>query len=217
MWENGRVYQPWARQLNVTCHTDDVTLMTSSFLLAVAQSVDEFLVLGSSLDIAPGDVIDKVARTLRVKANPECRGLSGGAAIEILARWVHAYLSHTHIARKPHTHACTLHAYLTHTRTLHANLTNTQIARTPHTPTLHAHQAHTHTRTAHEQSSDPHTNTQVERRHTAHRCTHTVRKPHAHTLIKHTHTHAHIVSGRPILRRSLWCARIPDSHTRSLC
>ncbi|XP_053128998.1 tRNA N6-adenosine threonylcarbamoyltransferase, mitochondrial isoform X2 [Hemicordylus capensis] len=55
-------------------------------ILAVAQSVSEFLLLGQTLDIAPGDMLDKVARRLYLQKYPECSGLSGGKAIEHLAR-----------------------------------------------------------------------------------------------------------------------------------
>lgn len=55
-------------------------------LLAVARGVDDFLLLGRSLDEAPGDTLDKVARRLSLSAHPLCSGLSGGQALELLAR-----------------------------------------------------------------------------------------------------------------------------------
>ncbi|XP_060067044.1 LOW QUALITY PROTEIN: tRNA N6-adenosine threonylcarbamoyltransferase, mitochondrial-like [Ylistrum balloti] len=55
-------------------------------LLTVAQGVDDFLLLGKGLDNAPGDTLDKVSRSLNLKVLPECQGLSGGAAIERVAR-----------------------------------------------------------------------------------------------------------------------------------
>ncbi|XP_033761747.1 probable tRNA N6-adenosine threonylcarbamoyltransferase, mitochondrial [Pecten maximus] len=55
-------------------------------LLTVAQGVDDFLLLGKGLDMAPGDTLDKIARCLNLKVLPECQGICGGAAIERVAR-----------------------------------------------------------------------------------------------------------------------------------
>ncbi|XP_049583743.1 tRNA N6-adenosine threonylcarbamoyltransferase, mitochondrial isoform X3 [Syngnathus scovelli] len=55
-------------------------------LLAVARGVDDFLLLGRTLDEAPGDTLDKVARRLSLTKHPLCSVLSGGQAIELLAR-----------------------------------------------------------------------------------------------------------------------------------
>ncbi|XP_024142523.1 probable tRNA N6-adenosine threonylcarbamoyltransferase, mitochondrial [Oryzias melastigma] len=55
-------------------------------LLAVARGVDDFLHLGHTLDEAPGDTLDKVARRLSLTKHPNCSTLSGGQAIELLAR-----------------------------------------------------------------------------------------------------------------------------------
>ncbi|KAM5280579.1 tRNA N6-adenosine threonylcarbamoyltransferase, mitochondrial [Ctenodactylus gundi] len=55
-------------------------------LLALVQGVSDFLLLGKSLDIAPGDLLDKVARRLSLTNHPECSTLSGGKAIEHLAK-----------------------------------------------------------------------------------------------------------------------------------
>ncbi|XP_033473010.2 tRNA N6-adenosine threonylcarbamoyltransferase, mitochondrial [Epinephelus lanceolatus] len=55
-------------------------------LLAVARGVDDFLLLGHSLDEAPGDTLDKVARRLSLIKHPQCSTLSGGQAIELLAK-----------------------------------------------------------------------------------------------------------------------------------
>ncbi|XP_066178617.1 tRNA N6-adenosine threonylcarbamoyltransferase, mitochondrial [Sylvia atricapilla] len=55
-------------------------------LLAVAQGVSDFLLLGQSIDIAPGDMLDKVARRLSLRKHPECHGMAGGKAIEHLAQ-----------------------------------------------------------------------------------------------------------------------------------
>ncbi|XP_009289234.1 PREDICTED: probable tRNA N6-adenosine threonylcarbamoyltransferase, mitochondrial isoform X3 [Aptenodytes forsteri] len=55
-------------------------------ILAVAQGVSDFLLLGQSIDIAPGDMLDKVARRLSLRKHPECRSMAGGKAIEHLAQ-----------------------------------------------------------------------------------------------------------------------------------
>nr|XP_060636454.1 tRNA N6-adenosine threonylcarbamoyltransferase, mitochondrial [Anolis sagrei ordinatus] len=55
-------------------------------ILAVAQGVADFLLLGQTLDIAPGDMLDKVSRRLSLQKHPNCSGLSGGKAIEKLAQ-----------------------------------------------------------------------------------------------------------------------------------
>ncbi|XP_004871768.2 probable tRNA N6-adenosine threonylcarbamoyltransferase, mitochondrial [Heterocephalus glaber] len=55
-------------------------------LLALVRGVSDFLLLGKSLDIAPGDMLDKVARRLSLIKHPECSSVSGGKAIEHLAK-----------------------------------------------------------------------------------------------------------------------------------
>ncbi|KAM4731711.1 tRNA N6-adenosine threonylcarbamoyltransferase, mitochondrial [Anableps anableps] len=55
-------------------------------LLAVARGVDDFLLLGRTLDEAPGDTLDKVARRLSLGKLPQCSTLSGGQAVELLAK-----------------------------------------------------------------------------------------------------------------------------------
>ncbi|XP_070791778.1 tRNA N6-adenosine threonylcarbamoyltransferase, mitochondrial [Pituophis catenifer annectens] len=55
-------------------------------ILAVAQGVSDFLLLGQTKDIAPGDLLDKVARSLSLHNHPECSGMTGGRAIETLAQ-----------------------------------------------------------------------------------------------------------------------------------
>ncbi|KAF0026175.1 hypothetical protein F2P81_020912 [Scophthalmus maximus] len=55
-------------------------------LLAVARGVDDFLLLGHNLDEAPGDTLDKVARRLSLIKHLQCATLSGGQAIELLAK-----------------------------------------------------------------------------------------------------------------------------------
>ncbi|KAK4879553.1 hypothetical protein RN001_007699 [Aquatica leii] len=54
-------------------------------LLAIAQDVDKFLLMGQSHDDAPGEVFDKMARRLLLKNIPEYSKLSGGQAIELAA------------------------------------------------------------------------------------------------------------------------------------
>ncbi|KAL4635616.1 putative tRNA N6-adenosine threonylcarbamoyltransferase, mitochondrial isoform X1 [Arapaima gigas] len=55
-------------------------------LLAVARGIDDFLMLGQTLDEAPGDSLDKVARRLSLIKHPKCFSFSGGQAIEYLAK-----------------------------------------------------------------------------------------------------------------------------------
>ncbi|KAM9365418.1 tRNA N6-adenosine threonylcarbamoyltransferase, mitochondrial [Pholidichthys leucotaenia] len=55
-------------------------------LLAVARGIDDFLLLGHTLDEAPGDALDKIARRLSLVKHPQCSTLSGGQAIELLAK-----------------------------------------------------------------------------------------------------------------------------------
>ncbi|XP_069690667.1 tRNA N6-adenosine threonylcarbamoyltransferase, mitochondrial isoform X2 [Periplaneta americana] len=54
-------------------------------LLAVVKNVDKFLLLGQSIDDAPGEAFDKAARRLKLRNLPEFRTLSGGRAIEFAA------------------------------------------------------------------------------------------------------------------------------------
>lgn len=56
-------------------------------LLAICERYNKFHVMGQSLDDAPGELLDKVARRMRVKnlGDPYDR-ISGGAAVELLAR-----------------------------------------------------------------------------------------------------------------------------------
>ncbi|KOB71010.1 putative tRNA N6-adenosine threonylcarbamoyltransferase, mitochondrial [Operophtera brumata] len=54
-------------------------------LLAVVQDVNSFQLLGESMDCAPGEVFDKVARRMKLRNVPEYSKLSGGHAIEIAA------------------------------------------------------------------------------------------------------------------------------------
>ncbi|XP_022667083.1 probable tRNA N6-adenosine threonylcarbamoyltransferase, mitochondrial [Varroa destructor] len=54
--------------------------------IAVVQGVSDFVLLGSTCDDAPGEAFDKAARRLKLSNMDEYRALSGGAAIERLAR-----------------------------------------------------------------------------------------------------------------------------------
>lgn len=54
-------------------------------LLAVAHSVDKFSLLGESIDDAPGEAFDKMARRMKLRNLPEYSQLSGGQAIELAA------------------------------------------------------------------------------------------------------------------------------------
>ncbi|XP_023023838.1 threonyl-carbamoyl synthesis 4 [Leptinotarsa decemlineata] len=54
-------------------------------LVAIAQKLDKFLLLGESVDDAPGEAFDKMARRMKLKNLPEYSQLSGGQAIELAA------------------------------------------------------------------------------------------------------------------------------------
>uniref|UniRef100_A0A0A9Z2B8 N(6)-L-threonylcarbamoyladenine synthase n=1 Tax=Lygus hesperus TaxID=30085 RepID=A0A0A9Z2B8_LYGHE len=54
-------------------------------LVAVAQDVSKFLLLGSTFDDAPGEAFDKVARRLKLRNLEEFTSMSGGQAIETAA------------------------------------------------------------------------------------------------------------------------------------
>ncbi|XP_014664386.1 PREDICTED: probable tRNA N6-adenosine threonylcarbamoyltransferase, mitochondrial isoform X2 [Priapulus caudatus] len=47
-------------------------------LLAIVKDVEDFMLLGESIDTSPGEAYDKVARRLKLKNLPECDGMSGG-------------------------------------------------------------------------------------------------------------------------------------------
>ncbi|KAI5631962.1 glycoprotease family domain-containing protein [Phthorimaea operculella] len=66
-------------------------------LLAVAQDVNKFKLLGESIDIAPGEVFDKVARRMKLRNVPEYSTLNGGKAIELAA----AKSTNPHIFKLP--------------------------------------------------------------------------------------------------------------------
>lgn len=54
-------------------------------LLAVGQDVNHFQLLGQSMDIAPGEVFDKVARRMKLRNVAEYSKICGGQAIELAA------------------------------------------------------------------------------------------------------------------------------------
>ncbi|XP_014479015.1 PREDICTED: probable tRNA N6-adenosine threonylcarbamoyltransferase, mitochondrial isoform X2 [Dinoponera quadriceps] len=54
-------------------------------LLAIADSVDKFYLLGTTTDNAPGEVLDKIARRLKLVNIPEFSHMCGGQAIESAA------------------------------------------------------------------------------------------------------------------------------------
>uniref|UniRef100_H3B2Z8 N(6)-L-threonylcarbamoyladenine synthase n=1 Tax=Latimeria chalumnae TaxID=7897 RepID=H3B2Z8_LATCH len=55
-------------------------------ILAVAHGVSDFIRLGQTLDEAPGDTLDKVARRMFLLRHRECTTMSGGQAIEHMAK-----------------------------------------------------------------------------------------------------------------------------------
>ncbi|KAK2586885.1 hypothetical protein KPH14_009822 [Odynerus spinipes] len=54
-------------------------------MLVVVQNVNQFIMLGTTLHNAPGEVLDKVARRLKLKNIPEFNNMNGGQAIETAA------------------------------------------------------------------------------------------------------------------------------------
>lgn len=55
-------------------------------LLGVAKDVNDFDILGTSINDSPGEALDKIARMLKVHSLPGLRDINGGPAIEMLAR-----------------------------------------------------------------------------------------------------------------------------------
>lgn len=55
-------------------------------LLTFVKDIDTFLLMGESLDDAPGEALDKVARRLKLRNLPQLDFLSGGAAVETAAK-----------------------------------------------------------------------------------------------------------------------------------
>ncbi|XP_013189336.1 tRNA N6-adenosine threonylcarbamoyltransferase, mitochondrial-like [Amyelois transitella] len=66
-------------------------------LLAVAQNVNKFKLLGESMDSAPGEMFDKVARQMKLRNLPEYSKISGGQAVELAA----SKASNPHIFKLP--------------------------------------------------------------------------------------------------------------------
>ena len=56
-------------------------------LLALCSSLHEFTLLGETVDDSPGEASDKCARMLGLHHLPGLRDVSGGRAIEIVARY----------------------------------------------------------------------------------------------------------------------------------
>lgn len=54
-------------------------------LLGVAMDVDSFILLGESMDTAPGQILDRVARDAKLRNLPEYSQMCGGQAIEVAA------------------------------------------------------------------------------------------------------------------------------------
>lgn len=54
-------------------------------LLALANGVDDFILLGDSLDNSPGEMFDKVARRMKLRNIPEYSKMCGGEAIQTAA------------------------------------------------------------------------------------------------------------------------------------
>merc|ERR1719481_1165696 len=65
-----------------------VTLLISGghCILAQAQGLHRFRVLGESVDDSPGEVLDKVARMLKLHNLPGMRDVGGGRAVEMVAQ-----------------------------------------------------------------------------------------------------------------------------------
>ncbi|XP_023951438.2 tRNA N6-adenosine threonylcarbamoyltransferase, mitochondrial [Bicyclus anynana] len=65
-----------------------LTLLISggNSLLALVKDVNDFLLLGDTLDNAPGEVLDKAARRMKLRNIPAYSKLAGGQAIEMAAR-----------------------------------------------------------------------------------------------------------------------------------
>jgi N6-L-threonylcarbamoyladenine synthase len=55
-------------------------------LLALVKEVNSFFLMGTTGDDAPGEMLDKIARRLKLRNLESCRNLSGGPAIERLAK-----------------------------------------------------------------------------------------------------------------------------------
>ncbi|CAG0895029.1 unnamed protein product [Cyprideis torosa] len=54
-------------------------------ILAFAKDINQFILLGQAMDDAPGDILDKLARRLKLKNIPKYSKVAGGKAIELIA------------------------------------------------------------------------------------------------------------------------------------
>ncbi|CAG2101647.1 unnamed protein product [Medioppia subpectinata] len=66
-----------------------ITLLISGghCLLAIVRNITRYDLLGESIDTAPGELMDKIARRLRLRnLGPPFDGISGGAAVELCAK-----------------------------------------------------------------------------------------------------------------------------------
>ncbi|CAH2230519.1 probable tRNA N6-adenosine threonylcarbamoyltransferase, mitochondrial [Pararge aegeria] len=65
-----------------------LTLLISggNSMLALVKNVDDFLLLGDTLDNAPGEILDKAARRMKLRNIPAYSKLAGGQSIEMAAR-----------------------------------------------------------------------------------------------------------------------------------
>ncbi|XP_037294918.1 probable tRNA N6-adenosine threonylcarbamoyltransferase, mitochondrial [Manduca sexta] len=55
-------------------------------LLAVVNHIDDFVLLGQSIDNAPGEVLDKIARRMKLRNIPTYSTMAGGRAVELAAK-----------------------------------------------------------------------------------------------------------------------------------
>ncbi|XP_023333368.1 probable tRNA N6-adenosine threonylcarbamoyltransferase, mitochondrial isoform X2 [Eurytemora carolleeae] len=55
-------------------------------ILGIAKDIDNFTLLGEGLDGSPGEMLDKAARNLKLHSLPNMRDISGGLAVETLAK-----------------------------------------------------------------------------------------------------------------------------------
>ncbi|XP_059052410.1 tRNA N6-adenosine threonylcarbamoyltransferase, mitochondrial-like [Achroia grisella] len=75
-----RMYQ------TITCPFVVLLISGGHCLLALVKDIDNFFLLGEGLDNAPGEIMDKVARRLKLKNIAEFSLMPGGKAIETAAR-----------------------------------------------------------------------------------------------------------------------------------
>ena len=57
-------------------------------LLALARDIDDYKLLGTSIDCSPGECLDKCSRMLGLHNLPHLRDVAGGKAVELVARSV---------------------------------------------------------------------------------------------------------------------------------